>query len=358
MEQKSQTLELVDSHEPHSWTLSLQTLLWKLRAATTSKREETPSKIALLPHDVLLAIIELLDERSVACLLPTCRVLRDVAEPIVYRHIRVPGNGERPHLLHRTLAGRPDLLPGVLSYHGPLIPVVNPSDASERSTARWFKMKGTTRYSTPKSDLSFDKCIERAKIMFSGAINIQELHLTDVNSKDTAQVLGALDQSKMMNIKKLVLNVEQCSPTLVAILRTMPGLKHLDLLGLRGGDIQLNETDLPELESLKANLQHAARIVPGRPIKKLELVHDWTPDHDQLWQRLTLSTCDITELTTEVPESGWRWAGGNVGEPEDLQGVARHLPRIERLCLHTSRPLSGSVVSFFISFCYIPVWEV
>ncbi|KAG9041931.1 hypothetical protein FS837_011567 [Tulasnella sp. UAMH 9824] len=160
-------------------------------------------------------------------------------------------------------------------------------------------MKATIRYNTLKSDFAFSEYIQKVRSIFSGAINIQELHLTSGASQTTAQVLGAFDapQSQMMNIKKLVLNVEQYSPALVAILRAMPGLKHLELPQLRGGEIQLDETDLPELESLKAELQLEARIVPGRPIKKLELVYDWRPDKDQRWQRLTLSTCAITEFT-------------------------------------------------------------
>ncbi|KAG8895991.1 hypothetical protein FRC00_006654, partial [Tulasnella sp. 408] len=305
-------------------------LLSKLGPPATSEREEAPSEIALgapseialLPYEILLAIIELLDEQSVAFLLRTCRVLRDVAEPILYRHIRVSRDGKRPlkpYLLHRTLVGRPDLLPGILSYHGPLIPPVNPADASERSTAEWLKMKGTI-HNNLKSDLSFDECIEKARTIFSGAINIQELHWTDVTWKDTAQVRGVFDapqSNMMMNVKKLALNVEQSSPALVAILRTMPGLKHLALLGLREGEIQLDATDLPELESLKAGLEHAAQIVPGRPIKKLELFLNWRLDRDQLYQWLTLSTCDITEFTTEIPGSGWRRAGGNVDKPQD-----------------------------------------
>ncbi|KAG8912120.1 hypothetical protein FRC00_005223, partial [Tulasnella sp. 408] len=258
---------------------------WKLRAVTKFKRQETPSKVACLPYEILLAIIQLLDERSAACMLRTCRILRTLVEPFLYRYIQVDhGKEERrlnplkAHLLHRTLVGRPDLLPVIRSYHGPLVPRLDPfKDVDydpQRYKVLWRKMKTTTQYNLVKN--VYGEYLEKAKIIFSGTINIQELHFTEVVSKDMAQVLGAFKapRSNMMNIKRLGLNVGTFyASELVPILRTQPRLEHLEL---HGGtyNILLNETDLPELESLKAELVHAARIVPGRPIKKLELLDD------------------------------------------------------------------------------------
>ncbi|KAG8898248.1 hypothetical protein FRC00_003066, partial [Tulasnella sp. 408] len=273
--------------DPTSWNASLSVARWKPLAAKIFKRQKESPRIASLPYEILLAIFESLDERSVACMLRICRFFRNLVEPILYRHIRVYHGPEyealrpnpvKPHLLHRTLVARPDLLPAILSYHGPLVPnhrVSFDAYAPKRRKELWRKIKTTTRQQV-MNNLVFDEYLEKARTIFSGTINIQELHFTGEITPYIAQMLSVLDapKSKKMDIKKLVLNVEWCSPELVSILRTQPGLKHLELPRLRGGEIQLHETDLPELESLKAELQHAARIVPGRPIKKLELY--WT----------------------------------------------------------------------------------
>ncbi|KAG9041929.1 hypothetical protein FS837_011565 [Tulasnella sp. UAMH 9824] len=300
------------SHKPkphrfgdHSaWIAFLSVFRWKSLAARTFKAQETPSKIAFLPYEILLAIIECLDERSVACMLRTCRFLRNLAEPILYRHIRVHHDPEdevpninpiKPHLLHRTLVGRPDLLPIVLSYHGPLFPDREISfDAypSKRRKALRRKIKTITR----QNDLISDEYLEKLKIISNGTINIQELHFMQRSIFYPTQVLRPFDapHSKMINLKSLVLDVFGSLPELVPILRTLPWLKHLELPQLRG-EIQLDETDLLELESLKAEIRLAAGIVPGRPIKKLELMRFWSAEEDPLWPRLALSACGITD---------------------------------------------------------------
>ncbi|KAG8895990.1 hypothetical protein FRC00_006653 [Tulasnella sp. 408] len=333
-------------------------LLWKLRSATRLRRKKTPSKIACLPYEILLMIIELLDERSVACLLRTCRVFRDIVEPILYRHIRVYRGPKREEwllnplkaqLLHRTLVGRPDLLPGILSYHGPLIPAWNalgnyPThlETYKRSRALDRKLRATSR--ARWGFAVSDEYLEKAKIIFSGTTNIQDLHFTEPFPDSMAHVLGVTDapQLNMMNIQRLAVEPGLSSPALGPILRTHPRLKHLEL-DPRQTDLPWEEVDLPELESLKANLSQAAKIVPGRPIKKLELLGNWSDSRIfELLAELTLSTCGIRELTTKIRHP-W-WYDDCVVWPEDLRALARHLPTIERLCLCIALRISDSVL--------------
>ncbi|KAG8900912.1 hypothetical protein FRC01_010002, partial [Tulasnella sp. 417] len=273
-----------------------------------SKSQEPPPKIAFVPHEVLLPIIESLDEQSVVSIIQTCRFFRNLAEPFLYRHIRVYRNDERvgggplkAHLLHRTLVGRPDLLPFILSYHGPLVPNVNifrvfPNYGPKKEKELWRKIKTTTRHSVMNnSDLVFDEYLEKAKIIFRGTTNMQDLHVTDWTLEFARQILCAVDDSgsKILDIKRLALQAGHHSPVLNSVLQTQPGLKHLELHHMQT-EFWLDDTDLPELESLRAGLSHAAQIVPGRPVKKLELLDNWPRDRGELWQKLTLSTCRIT----------------------------------------------------------------
>ncbi|KIO15716.1 hypothetical protein M407DRAFT_34697, partial [Tulasnella calospora MUT 4182] len=244
---------------------------WKLRqAAKESERHETlPETLPeilpenpFIPYEILLLIAKLSDEQSIVRLIQTCHQFRRL-EPMLYRHIRVPRNyGRRRqnplqgYLLHRTLAGRPDLLPVILSYHGPLIPGGNDTESIISSgpsggNAPWRKMWTTTR----KWAMNDHDPIESAKIIFSGAVNIQELHFTDTITKSAARVFGAFGAplgSKATNIRSLVLNVGLGSPQLAPILSR---LKHLHLQSEGYIPIRLDKTALPELESLKAGLR-------------------------------------------------------------------------------------------------------
>ncbi|KAG8896797.1 hypothetical protein FRC01_011617, partial [Tulasnella sp. 417] len=293
--------------------------LWKLRAFRKLGRHEAPErletpkprrtrpKIPFLPDEILLLIAELSDEQARVRMIQTCRRLRGLVEPILYRHIRVRRSQEPNPLngyhLHRTLAARPDLLPFIWSYHGPLFPKANnaeiiiPSEPGE-GAALWRKISTTTR-KRPMNDLDY---FERANIIFSGAVRIRELHCTGAITEDGARVLGAFgvpQGSTTTNIQSLVLRIGSNSPQLAPILRAQMKLKHLELQLESYVPLRLEETDLPELESLKAELRYAAEIVPGRPVKKIELLNDWTSDQDSLRQ-LALSKCRITEFTANI----------------------------------------------------------
>ncbi|KAG8909057.1 hypothetical protein FRC01_007171 [Tulasnella sp. 417] len=283
----------------------------KLRRHETPQRLETPkphgitSRIPFLPDEILLLIAELSDEQAQLHMTQTCHRLQRLVEPIFYRHIRVRrGHGLSGYRLHRTLAARPDLLPVIRSYHGPLIHKANNSEiitSSEpsRGKALWRKISTNTRKWLVNDLDSF----ERANIIFSGAVNIRVLHCTDAITEDGARILGALaiplESTTTTNIQSLVLRIGPNSPQLAPILRTQLKLRHLELQLESYVPMRLEKDDLPELESLKAELRYAAEIVPGRPVKKIELLNDWTPDKDSLRQ-LALSKCRITEFTANI----------------------------------------------------------
>ncbi|KIO28938.1 hypothetical protein M407DRAFT_22010 [Tulasnella calospora MUT 4182] len=324
---------------------------WKLRKkferheTLPEPLPETLPKTPSLPYEILLLIVQLSDKRSLVRLIRTCHRLRRFGEPILYRHIRAHQD-DRGRNLHRMLVGRPDLLPVILSYHGPLI-MAEANDAKaegiissglSKGEALWRKMRIATR----KWVMNDPDPVERAKIIFSGAVNIRVLHFTDTRTNpEYAQVFGDAGAplgSKATNIQSLVLNVGSGSPHLALgpILRVQLRLKHLELRLKIYVPIELDKTDLPELESLKAKLRYAAKIVPGRPVKRLELLGDWRPSRNSL-QQLALSTCGITELTAKI---GFR--RGDLRDEASVRALAQSLRGIERLCFLLIGPMMGT----------------
>ncbi|KAG8961477.1 hypothetical protein FRC05_005933 [Tulasnella sp. 425] len=295
--------------------------------------------LALLPVEVILAIVEYLDERSKVRVLQTNHYFRNLVEPILYRHIFLDPdqprrNSLRSHLLHDTLLARRDLLPYVLTYHGPLVSSAATLKRVDRKP-RWYKSQ--TTQPTYRRDLRYDDRFEIAKTIFSGTVNIRELHFTDWASLSFAKLWESFDTTKAnMNIEKLVLNGGASSPHLISILRAQPRLKHLDLSNSWPQLQELQNTDIPELSALKATISDAALIIPGRPVKKVELTwgyvahqyHPQNPAGEALFRRLALSACDITDFTVWFHRS---WSDEVVGGI--LRLIGRHLPRVERLCL-------------------------
>lgn len=200
---QNQNLSLIRS-SLSCWTASSFVAQWL-------KRQEK-TRITHLPYEILLIIIQALDDQSSARLVQTCHFFRNLVEPHLYCHIRVfrspeeeMSNPLKSHLLHRTLAEQHDLLPVILSYHGPLVPDVDVfKRIAYRETVRrkslWLRMN-TPSQATMKA-LTFHECLEIAKIIFSKTANMQELHFTDGVKHCMHQVLGSLDapESKMMNL--------------------------------------------------------------------------------------------------------------------------------------------------------------
>ncbi|KAG8965692.1 hypothetical protein FRC05_003080 [Tulasnella sp. 425] len=325
------------------------------KESPTPQRQET-QKFTLLPYDIILIVVEFLDERSTARWVQTCRHFRDLIEPTLYRHIQVFRTHEeetlgrfKGHLLHRTLVNRPDLLPFVLSYHGPFkpeTPVLKRVARDEQPTkpkSRWFKAKAETE-NPPEKLPTFQEVqvLKTANAIFRGMINLRDVHFTDRIDFSTILVLEYLK-----NLEKLALNLEGYSIYLVYALRNQPRLKHLELLRA-GGSVWFPSTDVQELRSLKAPLLEASKIVPGRPIETLELLDDsynWTSRSysggvaENLFKDLTRSACEITDFTIR-----FGYSGNDETIERYLQLVARYLPSIEQLCVESRHAVSDSLL--------------
>ncbi|KAG8949359.1 hypothetical protein FRC04_008594 [Tulasnella sp. 424] len=324
----------------------------QLKAIRSYFSRQKTRNFTLLPYDIILIVVEFLDEWSAARLVQTCRHFRDLIEPVLYRHIQVFRSHEEEtsdplkcHLLHRTLVNRPDLIPFVLSYHGPFKPeilVLERVARDEQPTkrkSRWFKAKAETQHPPEKVPTS-QEVLKTATAIFMGTINLREVHFTDPIIPRTTLVLCHLK-----NIERLALSNGGYSSFLTYAVRTLPRLKHLELLGAEGL-VGLQSTDLQELRSLKAPLFEASKIVPGRPIETLELLYDsWTYRSysggvaENLFKDLTRSACEITDFTIRFGCSG-----NDETVAGYLQLVARYLPSIERLCISSRHTVSDSLL--------------
>ncbi|KAG8894777.1 hypothetical protein FRC00_008470, partial [Tulasnella sp. 408] len=257
----------------------------------------------------------------------------------------------KTYLLHNTLVGRPDLLPGILIYSGPVTPNVSELEqaltAARRMKTVWIRLRHAV--SPSRTHPSHDQCFQNAKKIFSGMVNIQDLRFTDEVGQWSPELWDTFTTAKSnRNIERLSLRVHGDYPFLISILRAQPRLKHLDIARSGGTRVQgLQSTDLQELKSLRATLSEAAVFVPGRPVEKLELLHyevgplflDHEPNPVEAhFKDLERSTCDIKDFTLRFQRS---W-DDNVSE-RNLRFAIRYLPRIEQLSLVVHGMLSEDI---------------
>ncbi|KIO20823.1 hypothetical protein M407DRAFT_29573, partial [Tulasnella calospora MUT 4182] len=210
-----QKLELGSYYVLSHWIVSLSMVWWKLRqVAKKSERHETllrklpeplPETLPkVLPYDFLLLIAELSNKQTPSASDPNL--------PSPLEICRTVPRDYRGRTLHRKLVGRPDLLPVIVSYHGPLItPKANDvkaegiiSSGPNKGEALWRKMWTTTRKQAmmPMDDPG---PVESAKIILSGAVNIRELHFTGaiVESYAPSLTLSLAEYFKLTNSARL-----------------------------------------------------------------------------------------------------------------------------------------------------------
>lgn len=341
-----------DTSTNAGWTIKPLGTRWKPAIKKTSLDRQQASKMAFLPDDILLLVIEFLDDAGKACLIRTCRYFRSLLEPILYRHLFLyPDTGIFPksNRLHNTLIVRQDLLPHVLTYHGPLAPnppMAGPS-AWTRKTSGWYRFR---RNSSPSGrPATREERLGISETIFPRMINLRDLHFTDFFDWSTQQLWDSFDHLKSsMALQRLVLRIGGDPQRAISILRAQPGLKHLEFLPGGGHRVEgLQKTDIPELSSLKATFSQAVVIVPGRPVTKLELTQYYGPyqtDHqnplnEDLFRQLALSTSAITDFAVRLQRP---WDDAVV--KQSLQLFARVLPRIERLRVFVCGMVTESIL--------------
>ncbi|KAG8978899.1 hypothetical protein FRB90_008265 [Tulasnella sp. 427] len=268
----------------------------------------------------------------------TCRYLRNLAEPILYRHILLDPDDVfslplTSILLHITLSDRKDLLPYVLTYHGPLVAQdVSMQQMAVTTHRAPRRLNLLQRDNSDKPAFTIEERMDMMNTIFSGTVNLRDVHFSDHSYWWPPELWGSFDAFKYWNnLEALELNVWETSPSLVPILRAQPSLTRLSLFGTPNGQRQwdgLQSTDIPRLRSLRASISDAAVLVPGRPIREMELITPLRPYKESLLRHFALSSCDIVDFRMVV--AGF-WHEETL--QSTLYAVNRHVPRIVALSL-------------------------
>ncbi|KAG8926638.1 hypothetical protein FRC01_008586 [Tulasnella sp. 417] len=306
------------------------------------------SKLVQLPEDILLTIAHRLTLADRACLLRTCRYFRELLEAVQYRHLDLsnPPLYYRTDRLHRTLSERPDLIPYIITYRGP-ITAGTLLEPIKQKPQRIRSLLG--RRTAPQPQLytvavSGAESFQRAISIFPNAVNIRELGFVDgtdwASNPNWEPITSAIPNLSLTHFSLLIASE---SAEVVPQLQAQPELEHLELswVPARLGD--LKETDIPKLRFLRATLQDAATIVPGRPVE--EFHHVLRPEElgldEHLVQKLSLSRGPITTLVTRLHHPSDRDSVRNV-----LQVFACHLPELQNLTLIVMGEVSGQIMRF------------
>ncbi|KAG9026008.1 hypothetical protein FS837_004754 [Tulasnella sp. UAMH 9824] len=281
----------------------------------------------------------LLDNNAQASLIRTCRYFHHLLEIYLYRHINParPLSQSRNDYLFRTLAEREDLLPYIITYHGQVLPCAPYQGQSFLDRFRAFtKSKPENFEALPINET---ETFRRAVTIFTKAVNIIDLQLLHCSEWESEPLFDPIKNAvAKMSLRRLT--VSYCSH-LPQILRDQPELEELQIGYGYCPLEQLEETDAPKLRSLSAELLEAADLVPGRPIKQLNLDTPFgLPGFDRrLFERLSLSTGPVIEF------SCW------IGHPQDgeavrssIRAIARNLPSVEKLTLGVGGIIAGEPI--------------
>ncbi|KAG8963918.1 hypothetical protein FRC05_004369 [Tulasnella sp. 425] len=300
------------------------------------------SKFAQLPEDILLLFLDHLDKTAKASVVRTCRYLRHLLEATLYIHLR----SSKVERLHRTLAERPDLIPYIRSYTGPLVshPIESPVQPMPKRTPglldflqRWKVVESVRPLASPFAET---EAFKNSVFIFSKATQIVDLYFTDGNDWASDPRFEPVKAAVFnMSLKRLSF-WHGVVPT--QILRAQPELEHLEIgWNVRWAEA-LDKADLPKLRSLKTTLKEASNIVPGRPVERLELIPMFTNnDFDPaLFKNLILSTGPIKNLHIRMlsqfyaqsPQSPIRIASQTLPNLEQLI-ITHHGPIPEQLIL-------------------------
>ncbi|KAG8935283.1 hypothetical protein FRC01_003033 [Tulasnella sp. 417] len=307
-----------------------------------------------MPPEMLFLIVSHLGMADKACLLATCQYLRQLAEPLLYRFLSPDDTwkSDRRIRLLTTLGKRQDLLPSVRSFRGFLIPssIRGPNDVYplEQFGSGYFipyPLEPFGRHDLrPKQEFE-DKWLEIVVPLFTQAVNIRNLDLTGkLNWGEIGrwQLLSGIVSN--LKLDRFALDSPASGQLdFIPLLRGQPGLTRLELNCPKAEFEGLTMEDVPQLAYFKGTLSQAAEIVPGRPVRKLEVTcalwDEFGCLDEHKYQALALSSGPVKELEM-VAHYGT--GGGEVKRM--LQLITQHLPNIVHFTANLPYGVSNEVL--------------
>lgn len=268
-----------------------------------------------LPAELIITIAGFITSRNdLLAFINTCRVFQGAGDRVLYAHIEIHRCWQESSPLLATLYHRPDLARHIKSYRGPL--QINP--LSRDPVWKLIQNLGSQPVELGQAPGGY------FPILFKHATCIRKLEILDDRkiSWFKEQTLATIGR---MPLNKLVAFRQGDKPMpLTDLLRVKPSIRQLEIEGdISDWDLErLKGEDLPNLESLAAQISPTKILVPGRPIHSVEVrvFSDEIKDED-LWIKLSQSSASVLKLDL------WEWSS------EDLKQAALHLPQVRCLRL-------------------------
>lgn len=272
-----------------------------------------------------------------------------VVEPLLYENITCghTRSAATTRLIFQTLASRPDLAQAVVKISGFINPRYLPPGLSRRFGCLGVRPRNRGYAEAEKARTAH---VQNIVATLGQAKKIRYLDIRDSYGGPAGSIASAIAPAvAAMNLREFVVWGRCWTSDIVPILRPQTNLISLHLTSGPWNLEGILATDVPHLSSLVAPLRDAARLVPGRPITRLQLTTAKysTPtkgEREAQYSRLCLSTSLVTEFTMPV-----QWPDEESDLEELGDHIAQYLPAIEVLALQGTQNLASQLTPELVS---------
>lgn len=326
------------------------------------------SFICCLPFELISAITSYLSQPETLILLRTCRHLKHMMEPLLYKHIKVSWHQQGAHRsLMQNLISRPELARMVINFEGYLYPVFGLSGTENKAgvLGRW-KASLLVFARGPKAapvDSEAGRAHYEALLAqaLDNMVNLRSLAVAPFSQgawthKILTQVvaprvrLTSLSISRPAGRTSMPLPLtQQTKLQFTALAISQPTLEMLSIPN--NFDVpqgSFTAKDLPQLAFVECGWLAAQTLLSGRPVTSLELLE--FPVEGELengWERIASSTRPLLKLSLTVGRRRIDLLSIN------FRGIAVHLPHLQELTLRDLFDIHYDAVSDLVIFCLL-----
>ncbi|KIO26660.1 hypothetical protein M407DRAFT_24100 [Tulasnella calospora MUT 4182] len=277
-----------------------------------------------LPWEVLAHILTFVPPSRLRSVILTCQGLRQLAEPLLYRHISLSNSPTRCFYLLRTLLARDELCKTIQTFH--------PADRY-LPDQNLFPLLGRIIGSNLGSahQKAYHKHIERVQERLSRVENISiarvGIHRESLKTLDIA--------TRFPQVKRL--RTFSDDGELGSLLDALPHITHLELPfhKFNSAEDQVHPHHARYLEGLFCPPFVAVSLVPSRPIKHLALL--WCSSSRRIHGLNNWEFMEVMGRSTGTIRSLALFFGSRANMPEEMDQIfsatARFLPDVEELTI-------------------------
>lgn len=275
-----------------------------------------------LPWEIVLDIVEAISPSHLLSFIRTCKALRVVAEPLLYRDIRLSNCPRRSIHFFCTMINRPELGRHVLTFQAAdRFPFLSPSNIT-RVLRHW---RGGPAFWITRP-MTYRSMAERT---IQHLVNVKALSFHGTTPASIGRLAGHHSITKVRLVHPTLMT------ELESLLDALPLVTHLTLPFNTVGPPEagaIHTDHVPNLESLICSTD-AVGLVAGRPIRELYIMFpmrwDPPPSVHTIMEKVSQSTVPLRVLGIAIE---WIWTFGE-DYSEVLTAAARVLPDLEELHL-------------------------